>query len=65
MPPEYPLLLGRGRLPLYNYIATLGHVRTLANRIRAIPDLASGNPKLRARGERIALSTVIQGGSRQ
>lgn len=38
-----------------------GYVKTLLNRIRYIPELASSNHNLKAFGERVALNTPIQG----
>src|SRR5262249_20570259 len=38
-----------------------GYVTTLMGRRRPIPELRSGNPNTRRLGERLAISTVIQG----
>ncbi|MEA2425102.1 MAG: polymerase, partial [Thermoleophilaceae bacterium] len=38
-----------------------GYVRTLAGRIRQIPELRSSNYNTRQLGERLAVNTVIQG----
>lgn len=39
----------------------MGHVKTLMNRIRYIPELKSSNAQLRSFGERAAMNTPIQG----
>jgi DNA polymerase-1 len=38
-----------------------GHVTTLFGRRRAVPELRSGNYRLRSLGERLAVNTVLQG----